>query len=160
MKNLVWVGALALAATLVLGSAPGALAAGWGGGAQVAEPAPVSPSPLASLGLSDQQLAQIRELRQNNYKETRKLRIQMMDARFALSQLKLERNPDQKAVEAKTRELQDLHSRLQNSRVQARQKLQAILTPEQWNKLQETVRSGRRGGPGHVGRGGAGGLEL
>jgi len=160
MKKPLWIGMLVLTAALVVGAVPGAFAATRpGNGGAVAEPAPVPSSPLMSLGLSDQQLAQIRELRQNTYKETRKLRIKMMDARFALSQLRLQNSPDQAALDAKNKELQDLRNRLQNCRSQAREKLKTILTPEQWTKLQETAAPGRHAGPGHGGHRGPG-LEL
>lgn len=156
MKKFKRIAILLLAVTLVLGLVPAAPAAGLrpGPGPVVAEGG-MSPVPLMSLGLSDQQLTQIRELRQKTYNETRNLRIQMMDTKFALSQLKLQKNVDQATVDAKIKELQDLRGQMQNNRLQARQKLQTILTPDQWNKLQSAAKerhhgckAGDRPGPG------------
>ena len=144
MRNWQRAAILALAVALVFGTVQAAGAAGLPARPLVAE-GPHG-GQLMSLGLSDQQLAQIRELEQTTYNRTRKLRVQMMDTKFALSQLKLQTNVDQAAVNAKTKELQDLRAEMENNRLQARQKLQAILTPEQWNKLQAAGKDRHRCG--------------
>jgi len=138
--------AILVAVALLLGMAPVAFAAG---------PGPYSDrhrttGPLMSLGLSDRQLAQVRDLEKDVYAKTRKLRIQMMDTKFALRQLQLSNKVDQTAVDKKIRELQDLHTQITNNRQQARQKLKTILTPEQWDRLQASgghFRGERAGGP-------------
>ncbi|MDA8336152.1 MAG: Spy/CpxP family protein refolding chaperone [Peptococcaceae bacterium] len=139
MRKLKRAAILVLTAALVFGAVPAAVLAGPG-------PVAAGHGPLMFLGLSDQQLAQIRDLEKHTYNQNRKLKIQMMDAKFALSQLRLQKNVDQAAVDVKVKELQDLRARMKNNGLAARQKLQTILTPEQWNKLQAAGKERHRCG--------------
>jgi len=141
MRKFKSAGILVCAVILLFGVVQAAPAAGlWNVGHRAEAGGETGPCPLTSLGLSDQQLTQIREMRQSTYNQTRNLRSQIMDTKFALSQLKLQNKVDQAAVNAKVKELQDLHSQMKNNRLQARQKLQTILTPDQWNKLEATCK--------------------
>lgn len=141
MRNLKSIGILVLVGALFLGVVQAASAsAPWKLGHRADIGGECGSCSLTSLGLSDQQLTQIREMRQSSYEETKKLRIQLMDTKFSLSQLKLQNQVDKAAVDAKVKELQDLSDKMKNNRLQARQKLQAILTPDQWSKLQENCK--------------------
>lgn len=121
---------------------------GWGRGTGKIEKA------VEELGLTDQQLAEIRSIQQEMYSRSRDLRIKLMDAMFELRQLKFQKNPDQSAVEAKQKEISDIRSQLQQIAQDARQKMESVLTQEQKDKIQ-SLRGFRPGcsGRGFRGRG-------
>lgn len=139
---------LAVALLLVFGIAQvaGAAGVGW----NVVDPG-------KTLNLTDEQKVKMREINQNNYNQTRELRIKAMDTRHELKQMWLQPNPDQTKVEAKAKELKELQTRIQDIRQQNRQDCQSLLTPEQQNQLKQF--KNKRGGkcPGNNGpTGGAG----
>lgn len=104
---------------------------------------------VEDLGLTDQQLSQLRSIHQETYDKTRDLRIRLMDAMFSLRQLKLQRNPDQAAIDAKVKEVDEIRAKLQEFAQDARQQVESILTQEQKDKIGSFC--GSR--PGRFGRG-------
>lgn len=141
-----------LATVLILGVVQVAWAAPWGpggfGGAN-------RPNPVQELGLTDQQVAQIQDLQQKMYEKTRDLRIKLMDAMFALKQLRWQKDPDQAAIDAKIKEINDLRSQLYQAAQENRQQMESVLTPEQKSKLESWCGfGGPRGGKGMRGFGG------
>ncbi|MDN5347857.1 MAG: hypothetical protein PWP65_1421 [Clostridia bacterium] len=143
---------LTLTLVLVLGAVHVAWAAPWGfgrfGGVN-------GTSPVQELGLTDQQVTQIQDLQQKMYEKTRDLRIKLMDAMFSLRQLRWQKDPDQAAIDAKIKEINDLRAQLQQATQEFRQQMDSVLTPEQKSKI-ESRRGfgGPRGGKGMRGFGG------
>lgn len=111
--------------------------------------APVRPNFVQELGLTSDQLAKIRDIQQQMYNKTRDLRIKLMDAMFELRQLRWQENPDQAAIDAKIKEINDLRDQLRQATQECRQNMDSVLTPEQKEKLQSL-----RGPGGRHGRGG------
>ncbi|WP_049757125.1 Spy/CpxP family protein refolding chaperone [Ammonifex degensii] len=107
------------------------------------------PNLVQELGLTSEQLAQIRDIQQQMYNQTRDLRIKLMDAMFELRQLRWQENPDRAAIDAKIKEIKNLRDQLRQAAREYRQKMDSILTPEQKEKLQSL-----RGSRGWHGRGG------
>lgn len=149
---------LAIVTALALGVFGVAYAGGWGRGAGKingwGRGAGVMGKAIDELGLTDQQLAEIKSIQQEMYSRSRDLRIKLMDAMFELRQLKFQKNPDQSAVEAKEKEIGDIRSQLQQIAQDARQKMESVLTQEQKDKIQ-SLRGFRHGcsGKGFRGRG-------
>ncbi len=94
-------------------------------------------SPVEVLNLTDQQLTKMRAVNQNSYEQIRELRIKLMDSRHELVQLRLQKQPDQSAVDAKIKEINDVREKLHTISQQGRQECQSLLTKEQQAKLQE-----------------------
>ncbi|RDV84076.1 Spy/CpxP family protein refolding chaperone [Ammonifex thiophilus] len=103
------------------------------------------------LGLTSEQLAQIRDIQQQMYNQTRDLRIKLMDAMFELRQLRWQENPDQAAIDAKIKEIENLRDQLRQAAQEYRQKMDSVLTPEQKEKLQSLRGSGEWRGRGGMG---------
>lgn len=114
------------------------------------------PNPVQELCLTSEQAAQIRDIQQQMYNKTRDLRIKLMDATFALRQLRWQENPDQAAIDAKIKEINNLRDQLRETAQECRQKMDSVLTPEQKEKLQSLHGCGGRHGRG--GMKGFGGL--
>lgn len=91
-------------------------------------------NPVEELGLTDEQVAKIQELQREMYEGTKDLRQKLQDAMFELRQLKAEKNPDQAALDAKAKEVNDLRAQLQKATQEFQQKFESILTPEQLEK--------------------------
>lgn len=98
------------------------------------------------LGLTDEQVNQIQELQREMYEATKELRSKLQDAMFELRQLKWEKNPDQEAVDAKTKEVNDLRAQLQEVTQEYQQKFESILTAEQLEKAKSLRGFGGFGG--------------
>ena len=113
-------------------------------------------SPLAALGLSDQQSSQLQTLQKSMYDKTKDIRTQLLDDMFSLRQLELQKNVDQSAVNSKINEINNLRTQMYNNGQQARQQLQSILTPDQLDKLGSGIGPAFRGGGRGPGIGGFG----
>ena len=104
---------------------------------------------LDQLGLSPQQKEQIRALRENEKQKNGALITQAKDLR---EQAKAARESgDQAKLESVRSQMQALKPRLQEARADFKQKLDAILTPEQRTKLDQMRaehKEQRRGGEG------------
>ena len=110
--------------------------------------APVGPNFVQEPGLASDQLAKIRDIQQQMYNKTRDLRIKLMDAMFELRQLRWQENPNQAAIDAKIKEINDLREQLRQVAQEYRQKMDSVLTPEQKEKLQSLCGPGARSGCG------------
>ena len=149
---------LILALALVLGVTQIASAAGWGmaggkssglwPGGGLALKSENCTFPAEKLNLSDEQVQKLKELQQNAYEASRDLRTKLQDAMFELKQLRLDKNPDSAAIDAKTREVKDLRAQIDQITQQCRQDMQNVLTPEQQSQLENMKGRGGRGGPG------------
>lgn len=159
--------ALGLVVAVALGVAGFAYAGGRGGGPGAPGMGWSRPGPrgfdrvIEEIGLTDDQLAQLRSIEQEEYSSARELRIKLMDLMFELRQLKLQRNPDEDAVEAKLKEIEGIQSQLRTIADEAREKMQSILTEDQKAKLESMRRPGRGfGGPRPTPGGGKQGPET
>ncbi len=123
---------------LVFGIVQAAVAAGmgWGGGPHMFN-GDKWDSPMKTLNLTDQQITKMREINQNNYEQTRELRIKLMDGMHELKQLQLQKNPDEDQVDVKVKEVKALRQKIQDISRQSRQQCRSLLTEEQQVKLQE-----------------------
>lgn len=91
-------------------------------------------NPVEELGLTDEQVSKIKELQREMYEKTKDLRQKLQDAMFELRQLKAEKDPDQAALDAKAKEVNDLRAQLQKATQEFQQKFESIFTPEQLEK--------------------------
>lgn len=105
------------------------------------------------LGLSDAQVAQIEKMRTDQRRAGIKRRADVELARLELRELLKAPTIDEKAVQARTKELGDLHAAGLRARVDAQVQMNKILTPEQRSKL-EQMRQSRPPRPPREGRGG------
>lgn len=89
------------------------------------------------LGLSDQQVSQLRELRLESRKAAIRRHAETRLARLGLRELVHAPSVDEKALQARIRELSDLHAAKLRARVDAQLALRKILTPEQLEQLSQ-----------------------
>lgn len=145
----IWVIVATLLAGLVL---PGAVLAQQPGG----QPAPLlTPEDRAAmgqiywqrmqsrLGLTDQQVTDIRALLDTQRASTRTNVQSLIEARKQLRTLLDQQAPDQAAVQAAATQVKTLQAALFDARLQTQLVLRAKFTPEQWQKWQ-TLRKGMR----------------
>ena len=102
----------------------------------------------AELGLNEAQYSQLRKARLEERKAAIRRRADLHVARLELDELLDASTPDEKAVAAKVKELNDLQAAALKARVDARLALGRMLTPEQREKLKHLRGPGRRGGHG------------
>jgi Spy/CpxP family protein refolding chaperone len=86
------------------------------------------------LGLSDEQMSALRQIRERDTEGRRELGRQLAEAQTALRQLALN-GGEQAAIDAKAAEVQGLLARAVQMRVKQLQEMAPILTPEQREKL-------------------------
>ncbi len=98
-----------------------------------------------ALGLDDQQLGQLKKLRTERRRAAIKRHADVQLARLALRELMDSPSVDEKALQARTKELGDLHAANLRARAEAQLAMRKLLTPEQREKL-EQLRA-RRPGP-------------
>lgn len=98
----------------------------------------------AELGLSDEQVGQLRRLRLDQRKAAIRRHADLALARLGLEEALEAATVDEKTLQARIRELADLHAAELRSRVDGRLALRKILSAEQLDKLQ---RSRRERGP-------------
>jgi Spy/CpxP family protein refolding chaperone len=150
--------------------AVGVLAAGGAALAALPDPQPVAAGPdmariQQQVGLSDTQVAQLKKLWGEERKLAIRRRADMAIARMEMEELLDGPSIDEKALNAKLKELSDLQAATLRSRVDAQLALRRLVTPEQQQKLRGLLRDRRwRGGDGppagggrRPGPGGAGG---
>jgi len=142
-----WLPALALTSTLLVGSA--AEAADPGTGAPPADAARANRFQQA-LGLSDEQMAAIREVRARHAEERKQNWQALRQARMDLHQLAIN-GGDPAAIQAKTAQVSELLGQSVQLRVTSLQEISPILSPEQRAKLAQMEQHGfkhrHRGGP-------------
>ncbi len=127
---------IAVTVLLVFGIAQVASAAGmgWGGGPRMLNSDNMV-GPVDALNLTDQQIAEMQQLNQDTYNQTRDLRIKLMDNRQELRQLQLQQNPDKAKIDAKIKELNDLGDKMLSITEQNREQCQSLLTQEQLDQM-------------------------
>ena len=142
-----WLPALALTSTLLVGAA-----------AQAADPGTGAPAPGAAranrfqqaLGLSDEQMAAIREVRARHAEEQKQNWQALRQARTELHQLAIN-GGDPTAIQAKTAQVSQLLGQSVQLRVTSLQEISPILSPEQRAKLAQMEQQGFKhrhwGGP-------------
>lgn len=103
---------------------------------------------LRQLDLSEDQIEQVKEIREKSYQDTRDLRIELMDLRHELEILMLE--GDQDAIKAKQDEIKTLREKLMEITKQSRADCKELLTEDQLSKMEQLRenRMGQRQGKG------------
>ncbi|MFZ5646949.1 MAG: Spy/CpxP family protein refolding chaperone [Bacillota bacterium] len=143
---------LAVTMVFVLGLAQ-AVSAGWGGGScGIGGPPPQLSADkwqnqAAFLGLTDEQSARIKAVRQEHFNTTRDLRAKLQNSYFELRQLSWEKSPDPGKISKKINEVNTLRSELYKQSQKCLEQINSVLTPEQQAKLAQQ-RTGRTGGKG------------
>jgi Spy/CpxP family protein refolding chaperone len=87
------------------------------------------------LGLSDQQLAKMKELRNRFHADTRDLRYNLEIKRVEMRKLFTDPKTDDKTLLAKQKEIRDIRQQLSEKKAQMKIEWRKILTPEQIAKL-------------------------
>jgi Spy/CpxP family protein refolding chaperone len=156
---------MALLITMALASTT--FAYGWGGGgsrgqgrgACIGGPGPEGDfAAVSKLGLTADQTAKIKALRETHLKEVKPLQDKMFSKRGELRLLWLQTKPDQEKITAVQKEIRTLRDQMQDKRTSQRLAVFNVLTPEQQTKAQAFM-AGRGFGHGGGGRcaGGPGG---
>lgn len=154
MKKATLTSTLALAGVLLLTVAASDLFAmgyGRGGGqwgGRGGGPCIDGSGPGASgLGLTAEQTAKMKELRDAQQKEVTPLRDKMINKRSELKLLWLQANPDRDRINAVQKEMRTLRDKMQDEMTAYRLDMLKVLTPEQQARFQAA--GARRGyGPG------------
>ncbi len=97
-----------------------------------------------ALNLTAQQEQQIRELQKSNFERAKQLRDELRDKRNALGEELNKQSSDMNKVKALAADIKDIEGRLIDQRVESVIKMKEILTPEQYQKFQNTMKE-RRG---------------
>ena len=158
-----------VAVLIVTALASTTFAYGWGGGggrgqgrgACIGGPGYDGDIPAVSqLGLSADQTAQIKALREAHLKDVKPLQDKMFSKRGELKLLWLQTKPDQEKIMAVQKEIRSLRDTMQDKRTSQRLAMFNVLTPEQQAKAQ-TFMAGKGFGRGGGGRcvGGPGGPD-
>ena len=87
------------------------------------------------LGLSDQQLAKMKELRNRFHADTRDLRYNLEIKRIEMRKLFTDPKTDDETLLAKQKEISELRQQLSDKKAQMKVEWRKILTPEQIAKL-------------------------
>jgi len=111
--------------------------AGQPGRQAMAQAVPRNPDALKeTLGLSDTQVQQLRDLRKQQFEAARPSLEQAREKRQALAEAMRSENPDPAKVGQLMVEMKQLRQSMGGRRGELQSKAQAILTPEQQTKLQ------------------------
>lgn len=156
--SIVWMASVAVVALVAGGLAAVAAAGPWGDDgpigadddapflAQAAPTAPVPPGAGSALrrrlNLTDEQARRVEQIVVGFRSRTARLRIDLARARLDAREALLESTPDRARLEAIARRIGDLQGQLARARFEMLVELKAVLTPEQWLRLQ-TLRWGR-----------------
>jgi Spy/CpxP family protein refolding chaperone len=108
------------------------------------------------LGLSERQEARFREIRESRQRDSIRRRADVQVARLDLRRLLESPTLDRKAVDAKVKEISDLHAAGFRARVDTMLEMREVLTPEQLKKWQDLRPERGRPGRGHRGPRGRG----
>jgi Spy/CpxP family protein refolding chaperone len=96
-----------------------------------------------ALNLTAQQEQQIRELQKSNFERSKQLRAELRDKRNALGEELNKQSSDMSKVKALAADIKDIEGRLIDQRVESVIKMKEILTPEQYQKFQNTMNEKR-----------------
>ncbi len=152
-----WILAVVLGATLLAGTAwsqgfgrDGERGPGWrgrhGGGMRTLD----NPALQEQLGLTEEQIEQLRALRSDAAKSGIRTRAELRIRRLELRELLQAEEPDRALIEKKVREISDARTAAQMQRIDHRLAFRSVLTPEQRAKMRNLRRQFRqqRGGRG------------
>jgi Spy/CpxP family protein refolding chaperone len=114
-------------------------------------------SPITQLDLTDDQYSKLQELHKEYYEEKQTLMSQIRDINFNLKSLYLQKDPDEKAIEAQQNKAESLKDQMIQLRDKQHNDVSKILTVEQQEKLEELRGPGLGRGAGGNHRGGFGG---
>lgn len=89
------------------------------------------------LGLSDQQVSQLQKLRMDARKSAIRRHADTRLARLGLQEALQAPSVDEKALQARIKELSDLHAAKLRARVDAQLAMRKLLTPDQQEKLKQ-----------------------
>ncbi|HKC12371.1 MAG TPA: periplasmic heavy metal sensor [Vicinamibacteria bacterium] len=121
------------------------------------QPGPAGPDMARiqqQVGLSDAQVTQLKKLWSDQRKLAIRRRADTAIARMEMEELMDGPSIDEKALNAKVKELSDLQAATLRSRVDAQLALRKVVSPEQQQKLRGLLRERRgRGGEGSPARG-------
>jgi len=126
------------------GHARGACAGGPGDGGDIQS--------IPELGLTAEQTAKIKDLRETHLKDIKPLQDKMFSKRGELRLLWLQTNPDREKIAAVQKEIGSLRDQMQDKSTSQRLAMLNILTPEQRTKVQAFAAE-KGFGPGKGGRG-------
>jgi Spy/CpxP family protein refolding chaperone len=105
---------------------------------------------VQALGLTDEQTAKIRDLREAHLKDIKPLHDKMFSKRGELKLLWLQKTPDREKITAVQKEIGSLRDQMQDKMTGHRLAMFDVLTPEQRTKVQALV-AGKGFGPGKDG---------
>jgi Spy/CpxP family protein refolding chaperone len=97
----------------------------------------------AELGLSPDQAAQLKKLRDDGRKQAIRLRADLAIARIELEEAMDAPSVDEKLVAARVKAVSDLEASSLQARTNQRLAMRRLLTPEQQEKMKQLVRQGR-----------------
>lgn len=107
------------------------------------------PSPLSSLGLTEEQSEKTEGLREALKSDIAPLRVELIKKRMELRLLWMQDSPDADKIKAKQREIRDLRGQMEDKFTDFRLAIRNILTPEQRSQLlSERFGKGRFSRPG------------
>ncbi|HSD53990.1 MAG TPA: Spy/CpxP family protein refolding chaperone [Burkholderiales bacterium] len=116
------------------GMGPGMMG-GYGGYGYGMGPGSLAYGPLASLDLSADQRARINTIQRDLRKRLSDLRVKMTEQSVTLDQLYDEDKPDRKAMLSAYKAVQNLQQQGIEARLEAQDKIEAVLTKEQQDQL-------------------------
>ena len=115
--------------------------AGFGGfaglGKSVKEGTVFTP-PAETLGLTDEQIAQIQEIQSSATAKIQAIQTELAAKKAELRSLVWQKNPDQSVLTEKYEEIAELSKEIAAIATEAREAFLAVLTPEQQAKYEET----------------------
>ena len=136
-----------MAVVFVAAVATSAFAFGWGRGPGYGPCGRGDILGPAWLNLTAEQTAQIKEMREKQWKEMKPLQEQMFTKRDEIRKFWLEPNPDQARITAAQKEMRSFRDQMEDRMTAYRLDAAKVLTPEQREKIGSSVQ-GR--GPGHM----------
>ncbi len=114
----------------------------------------INPYFASTLGLSEDQKAQIEMKQQAFQEEINPLRDKLFSTKMELRNLWAQVSPDQAKIRAKQEAIQSLQAQIQEKATQYQLECREVLTPEQQEKLGTSLaHHGGWGGPGRKMRG-------
>ena len=151
---------LAVAGVLMVAGAVGVVAA-QERGPERRQGRPDPAAIQAELGLSPDQAAQLKKLRDDGRKQAIRQRADLAIARIELQEAMDAPSVDDKIVAARVKAVSDLQAASLKARTDQRLAMRRLLTPEQQEKMKQLVRQGRmeRAGARHQRRPGSRGMR-
>lgn len=95
------------------------------------------PNLLRELGLTQEQISQIREINQSNRQNTRASQQKVAEARFNLDQAIYAEPADESVVQTRLREFQSAQAEIAKIRAHTEFSIRKVLTPEQLLRFRE-----------------------